>query len=364
MKKMIKKFSTLNILFLAIFLLLNFYYLVIKSELYESKTLLVVKDLVSNSSTSSLGLSLLGMGTSSQLQDSKIIEEYLKSLDVYLRLDEKFNLTDHYRSDELDFVQRLSANAKTEDFLRLYNAHLTVYYDEISSLLNISFRHVDAKKAQEVLEFLVQEAEAKLNEINRKTSQKKLAFIEQEYQKAKTKMENSSKRLEDYQNTHLLLDPSTQASATSGVISELEATLIQKQIEYATAKNYLNEDSHELQVLKNEIDEIKKSIAAQKRELSGTSKDRLNKILFEYEKLKLQLEFDTEVYKNALLQLESTKLEVSKEAKTLSVIVKPNLADGYTYPNKPKVFITILVVMLILYGIISLLISIIRDHKE
>jgi capsular polysaccharide transport system permease protein len=261
-------------------------------------------------------------------------------------------------------VQRLSSSAKVEDFLELYNSHLTVYYDEISGILNISFRHVDSKKAQEILEFLVLEVEEQINELNRKTSQKKLTFVEQEHEKAKAKMGSSSKQLEEYQNIHLLLDPSTQASATSGVISQLEATMVQKQIEYSTAKNYLNEGSYELMALKNEIDEIEKSIATQKKELSGTSEGRLNKVLFEYEKLKLQLEFDREVYKNALLQLETTKIEVSKEAKTLSVISKPNLPDGYTYPDKPKVFITILVVMLMMYGIFALLISIIRDHKE
>ncbi|MDQ1268598.1 MAG: capsular polysaccharide transport system permease protein, partial [Campylobacterota bacterium] len=86
--------------------------------------------------------------------------------------------------------------------------------------------------------------------------------------------------------------------------------------------------------------------------------------MFEYEKLKLQLEFDTEVYKNALLQLETTKLDVSKEAKMLSIISKPNLPDGYTYPDKPRVFITILIIMLLMYGIFSMLNSIIKDHKE
>lgn len=364
MKKNIKKISKIQLFFIVVFLLLNLYYLVIKSELYESRTSLFVKDLLSNSSTSSLGLSLLGAGVSSQTQDSKIIEEYLLSLDMYKLLDEQFHLSEHYKSNAIDFVQRLYFQAKQEDFLEMYNNHLKVYYDETSGIITISFLHTDPKKSQEVLEFLVQKVESQINEINRKISQKKLTFVEEEYKKAKLKMDSSSKQLEEYQNTHLLLDPASQANAASGVISQLEATLVQKDIEYSTAKSYLNENSYELQALKKEIDEIKKSIETQKKELSGNSKDRLNKVLFEYEKLKLQFNFDTEVYKNALLQLESTKIEVSKEAKILSVISMPNIPDGYTYPNKPKVFVTILVVILMLYGIIALLISIIRDHKE
>ena len=96
--------------------------------------------------------------------------------------------------------------------------------------------------------------------------------------------------------------------------------------------------------LKTEIKEIKSSLSDAKRDLTGSGESKLNKILFEYEKLRMQLEFDTEVYKNALIQLEITKLDVLKEAKTLSIVSKPNLPDGYTYPNKSKTFVTLIIV--------------------
>jgi len=101
-----------------------------------------------------------------------------------------------------------------------------------------------------------------------------------------------------------------------------------------------------------------------RKNLTGSQKNRLNKIVFEYEQLKMQFEFAKEVYKNALLQLETTKIEVAKNDKTLSVVNKPNLPDGYSYPDKPRVFITILILTLLVYGIVTMLGSIIRDHKE
>ncbi|MDQ1244569.1 MAG: capsular polysaccharide transport system permease protein [Campylobacterota bacterium] len=364
MGKKLKKFSKMQIIFFSLFVILSVYYMVLRTELYESRTSLLVKDTTSSAPADSMGLSLLGIGSSSQVQDTKVVEEYLKSLDMYQKLDEKFGLSAHYKSDKLDFVQRRFEDAKQEDFLKFYNSHLNIVFDETSSILQIAFSHSDAATAQKILEFLVAEVEEQINELNRKNAQRKLSFIEQEYAKAKIKMDTSSKILEEYQNKNLLLDPSTQATATTGIISNLEATLTQKKIEYATMQTYLNEESYELRSLKNEIEEIEKSIAKQKEELSGDSKNRLNKVLFEYEKLKLQSQFDTEVYKNALLQLETTKLDVSKEAKMLSIISKPNLPDGYTYPDKPKVFITILILTLLMYGIFSMLNSIIKDHKE
>ncbi len=359
-----KKLSINQIIFLVIFSVLSFYFLVIKAELYESKTDLIVRDLSSNSTTSSLGLSLLGMGSSSQLQDSKIVEAYLKSLDIYLLLDKKFHLTEHYKSNALDIIERLDEDETMEEVLAFYNARLIIFYDEISGILSISFLHVDKEKSKEILEFLVQHVEEQINAFNRRKALKQLKFVESAFNNAKQKMNDSSKNVEAYQNSHLLLDPQAEASASSGMIAELEASLLQKRIEYSTMSGYLKESTYELKALKKEIEEISHTIAKERKGLTGTSGDRLNKVLFEYEKLKLQLEFDTEVYKNALLQLETTKIDVLKEAKTLSILSKPNLPDGYAYPNKPKVFITILIMMLLLYGIFSMLGSIIRDHKE
>ncbi|WP_428737619.1 hypothetical protein [Sulfurimonas sp.] len=354
----------LRFVFVTFFLLSCFYVVFLKTELYESRTALIVRDMSQTTNASSLGLSLLGMGSSSQLQDSKIVEEYLKSLDVYQLVDAKFQLTKHYKSDAIDFIDRLPNDATTEEVLEYYNKHLIIYYDETSGILSVAFAHVDPKKAQEILEFLVQNVDYQINEFNRKKAIKQLKFVEVEFDKAKEKMENSSSLLEAYQNKHLLLDPTAEATSSSGIIAELEARLTQKKIEYATKKSYLNEDNFELVNLRNEIKEIKASIAKTKSNLTGSEKNPLNKVLIEYEKLKMQLEFDTEVYKNALIQLETTKIDVAKNAKTLSIVSKPNLPDGYTYPNKPKTFITILIISLLMYGIFSMLSQIIKDHKE
>lgn len=359
------KYANSKVIFLLIFVLLSLYFLVIKAELYESKTSLMVRDISSSTpSASSLGLSILGVGSSSQLQDSMVVQEYLLSLDMFLLLDKEFKLIEHYKSNQLDLIERLSSSATMEESLEFYQYRTIIEYDEISGILHISYAHTNQKIAQDILKFMVSNLELELNEFNRRKAKKQLKFIEIEHDKNKQKMYDSSDILEQYQNQHLLLDPMNKASSSTSIIANLEATLTQKLIEYKTKSSYLNANNYELATLESEIKEIKISLSNARKNLSGDSKSRLNKILFEYEKLKLQLEFDTEIYKAALIQLETTKVDVLKEAKTLSIVSKPNLPDGYTYPDKPRVFITLVIVMLLLYGIFSMLSAIIRDHKE
>ncbi len=359
-----KKVLTIRTVFIILFVLSTVYFLVIKSELYESKTAIMVRDMSTSTSSSSLGLSLLGVGSSSQLQDSMIVEEYLLSLDVFMLLDKQFHLIKHYKSDSIDIVDRLSKDATMEDALKFYQKRLLIDYDELSGILHVRYIHTDPKTAQNILLFLVKNAEETINEFNRKRARKQLRFIEKQYKKQKKQMEVSSAELEQYQNKHLLLDPNNSALSSSTIIANLEASLTEKNVALSSLRGYLNENNYEIKKVKSEIRSIKKSIASKKRGLSGKDTARLNKILFEYEKLKMAVEFDIEVYKNTLIQLETTRLDAAKEAKTLSIVSKPNMPDGYSYPDKPRVFITILILMLMGYGIVSMLAAIIRDHKE
>jgi capsular polysaccharide transport system permease protein len=286
------------------------------------------------------------------------------SLDMLKRLDKEFGLIKHYKSDDLDFIERLPQDATMEETLKFYQSRLHIEYDEVSSLLYIAFAHTDPKTAQAIVTYLIKAVEEELNEFNRRKAKKQLKFIEHEHDIKKKKMQESAAILEEYQNKHLLLDPTAEATASTSIIAKLEASLTQKQIELQTKSNYLNPNNYELQALRSEIRAIKRSLKEAKKGLAGNSEAPLNKILFKYQQLKMQLEFDTEVYKNTLLQLETIRLDALKNAKTLSIVSEPNLPDGYTYPNKPKVFITLVIVMLLLYGIFSMLIAIIKDHKE
>jgi len=271
---------------------------------------------------------------------------------------------EHYKSDSYDWVQRLRSFAKKEHALEFYNSMLTTQYDELSGILHIAYAHMEPQKAKEILEFLVTRVEEHINQMNKTQATRKLSFVKEEFERNKQKMKESARTLEEYQNRHLLLDPSSKAQNSTAIISTLESTLTQKKIELSTKEVYLSKANYEVINLKNEIVEIKRNIQRAKQELSGKDEARLNKVLFEFEQLKLAFDLDVEIYKNSLITLESTRVDASKQAKMLSIVSKPNMPDGYTYPNKPKVFITLLLLILLAYGIFSMLGAIIRDHKE
>jgi len=225
-----KKYSILKtrMFFIVLFLFAVVYTIFLKAELYESKTSLMVRDLSSSTPTASLGLSILGAGSNSQLQDSMVVQEYLLSLDMFLLLDKKFSLIKHYKSDKLDFIERMFDGATIEESLEFYTKRLIINYDEVSGILHLAYAHTDPKVSKNILEFMVSSVENELNEFNRRKSKKQLKFIKIEHDKNKQKMNQSSETLERYQNQHLLLDPTNKATSSIAIIANLEAKLTEK----------------------------------------------------------------------------------------------------------------------------------------
>ena len=353
----------LKSLFMILLTISIIYVAFIKTSFYQSTTSITIKNLDDTSTTSSL-LGLVSGQTSNSTQDAMTLQEYLKSYEVYDKLDKKFNLSEYYNSFDIDFLQKMYPYNSYEDFIELYNKHLNIRYDSKSNIITISFMHTKSKIAQEIVSFLISEAENKLNDYNKQTAQKQLQFIENETNKQKDLLDISIRVLEKYQNNEKTLDPNSQAQTNTVLLSELKSRLIENKAKLEKISKYLTSNAFEIVDLKREISQIENSINQLKKEQSGSDKKTLNKSIFEFEKLKAQVDLNTELYKQALLQLQSSKLEVSKDNKTLQVLVNPNLAQSYSEPRRFRELVTVILVLSLLYGILSMIGAIIKDHRE
>jgi len=353
-----------KIVFIVLLVFSIIYVGLIKTSFFQSSAVITIKNLDDTSTTSSL-LGLVSGQSNDSTQDAMILQEYLKSYEVYDKLDKQFDLNTYYSSFDLDFLQKMYSFNSYEEYVELYNKHLGIIYDETSNITTISFLHVDAKKAQEIVNFLINEAEYKLNEYNKQTASKQLYFIKKETAKQKEVLEKSIKNLAKYQDTQNTLDPNSQANTNTTILSELKGRLVENTAKLQKLSKYLTNSSFEIIDLKREISQIKNSINQIKKEQSGRgSNTTLNKTIFEFEKIKAEVDLNTELYKQALLQLQSAKIDVNKENKTLQVLVNPNFAQSYSEPKRFRELVTVILVLSLLYGILSMISAIIKDHRE
>jgi len=360
----------LRLIFVGLFTLSTFYIVSIESERYESKSIALLNDL-SKKQKMNLGDMLLGQ-SSSTMQDSKILELYIRSHEMFNHIDIEYNLSKHYAGEELDFVQRLDTNSllpnsrlNKKNLLEKYNEDLMVIYDDPSGTLELTFIHTDPKFAQRILQSILGRSDEIINRFAKENAKIALAFIEKQREEKRVFFVEAIKKLIAYQNKHHTIDPSLDVERKIAILTELETEEVKGKVEYATKLKTFNSKSREMQMLKENIRNLHASIERVKKELSGTNKgNELNTNVFDFELLKSDMEFSKEVYRQTLINQEEVKMEVSQKSKNLVVVAKPTLADDYTYPNKLWDIFTTLIVFLFIYSILTTIMTIIHNHKD
>jgi len=361
----VKIFKNLGFIFLFLipFTLGSVYILYFESELFKSSSTILIKDVKSPQINSNL-FGTIFPNSSSNMQDSMLIEKYIYSWEMFNLIDGEFNLTKHYMGKDLDFLQRRYSFSKPDSFYELYRDRVVVNYDERSSTLDIAFLHTNPKIAKEILEFIIKEAEKKLNIFNKENGKELLAFLREQVKKNKRILFKSIEKLLEYQNRYKMIDPSIDIKSKSRIIAGLEKQIIQKEIEYSNLIKYMNRNSVEVKSLKSQIENLKQKLNSIKGSLSGSSKRELNRNLFEFERLKSNVEFNKERYKQTLIQLDLALIEATQNAKNFITVIEPTLPKSYFKPDKIKNLFTLFMVLLLSYWIISMIYAIIRDHRD
>lgn len=291
---------------------------------------------------------------------------------MFNTIDKNFNLTNYYLSDELDFAQRLYAHAilpayqKNQiNILKKYNNDLQVIYDDPSGTIKLSFVYVKPEMAQKILKNILSQAETIVNSFAKENAQIALDFIKKQRKEKRQEFIEAIKKLIDYQNIHHTIDPSLDVERKITILTDLETELVKSEVEYATKIKTYNPNSREVQMLKENIRNIRSSIARVKQSLSGNNKNgELNTNVFDFQLLKSDMEFAKEVYKQTLINQEELKAEVAQKSKHLIIVAKPTLPDDSKYPDTLWDIMIILLVLWALYSVIIAILNIVENHKD
>lgn len=345
-------------------LLLSVYLVIFSQPRYLSESSVAVKS--SNdidSSSLSVGL-LLGAANPSTTQDAMYLQEYIKSADMLSVLDKQLDFQQAFEQSGVDFLNRLSNDATREQFLKYYRKRIAVTFDDKSGLLTIGTQGFTPEFAQRFNAAVLKESERFINEISHKIARDLQSFTEGEMLKARQRLNASRAQMLAYQNHNNVLDPAAQAVAATTLINTLLGQKIQMEAELRNLQTFLRSDAPQAISAKNTITSLGKQIEVEQNKITATGGKRLNSMAVDFEDIKSQVEFDTDLYKLALTSIEKTRLEAARKLKVLSIISSPQLPQESRFPNIPYVLASTLLVCCLLFGTIRLLLAVIKDHKD
>ena len=378
MKNKIKIFFTIlfkiifNLLFLSI-LVYGIYYIVnIKTKKYASTSIFIIKNLNMQNNTSNIPT--LFFPQNNDAKDAYLVSKYIRSWEMFKKLDKDFLFSEYYASKDIDYLNRLDKNSSLpfkildqQNLLKAYNNDLIINYDDLSGTIQIEFAHKSPEIAKLVVEDIIKISNKKLNLIEKENGKKALEFFKKQVEEKRKKYIKNYQNLMYFQNSHNTLSPTEDIKKYNTILADLEANLINTKIEYQNKIKILPAASDILSGLRSKMAEIRANIKRIKAKLAGRSKGKANKTLnnyqYKFNLLKENLEFSKQLYMDALLKYEELKATISKNSKNVIVLSKPIKSDEYKYPQMVREILEYFFIIFFIYILITGIIKIIADHR-
>ncbi|MEW5789230.1 MAG: capsular biosynthesis protein [Pseudomonadota bacterium] len=340
------------------------YYAFFAADRYVSESVISVR--ASGENVNPIpGLAMLAGVSPPAREDVLYLQAHIHSLDMLKHLDGKFDLRLAYGQPLLDPVYRLFPGVSQEWFHWYFQNRVELEFDEASSLLTVRVDGFTPEFAQAVNAEILAQSERFVNEISHKLAREQMAFADEELRKARDRYQQAKSRMVAFQNKHGLLDPQAQAQATATLSTQLEGDLARKEAELKALLSYLQEDSHQVVALRNEVAALKAQLAEERARVAGSgSNGRLNALAAQFQDYILDAGFAEDAYKLALATVESTRIEATRKLKGVVVVEAPTRSETAEYPQRAYNLITLLVALSLIYGITRLVIATLHDHRD
>lgn len=338
------------------------YWGVMASDRYVSQTHIVLQS--PEISPIGFNVSSLLAGTSGS-GDLLLLKDHLESVDMLQKLQNKLDIRSHYASDDIDYWSRLSsADVELEKLFSYMEKRIDIYFDDYASVLRIKVQAYSPEMAHAIAKTLLIEGELHMNQMGQRLAAEQVAFIEEQVATLENRLYEIREELITFQNEQGMVSPTGTVQSFFAIVSQLQGQLSVLEARKSSAASFQSPSSPEIIRLTSEINALRQQIETEKQKMATASGNSLNRISAQYQTLELKAQFALELYSNALLTLENTRVEAARKLKQVSVLQQPTVPEFSTEPKRGYNIVVVVFFAIFLAAIAHLARAIIRDHRD
>lgn len=314
------------------------------------------------------GVGLLLRTTGFSNADDKIYatKDYLVSRDALRAVNRKNVFRNAYSRPSISLFDRFDGLSfggdTTERLYKYYRNKVQVDYDSITSITTLTVRAFDPDDAKRFNEQLLGMAEESVNQMSERGRRDLVEVAQRELDEARQRAQNAAVALAEYRNEQGVLDPEKQATVQMQMISKLQDELIATRTQLvqlralASSSPLIPSLTTREQFIAHEIDDQLGQVAGGRKSLAATA--------VQYQRLMLDSQMAEKQVASALSSLGEARSEARRKKAYVERIVQPNRPDYALEPHRSKGIFTTFVLGLIAWGILSMLLAGILEHKD
>lgn len=339
----------------------SFYWLAWAEDRYVSRATVVLES--PQIAQPELSFSSLLTGSKND-SDLLLLREYLLSVDMLKQVQDELDFRTHYSENGDVFASLWNAEAPIEALHEYYLKRVSVEMDEYAGVLEVRAEAYTPEFANELVALLLKAGEQHMNEMGQRLATEQVEFLESQLERLDDRLEEARSGLLAYQNEHGLVSPTATVESLNQVVATLEGELARLRAQKNALRSFSSASSAEVVRVESEIAALREQIDSERSRLAQATGDSLNRTASEYKTLELKAEFAQQTYSNALAALESTRIEAARKLKQVSVLQSPLFPEYPTSPKRLYNATVFAIVAIFLAFIASMLMLIIRDHRD
>ncbi len=345
-------------------LLAAIYYLLIASPRYVSEAQFIVR--ASGQSTpTSLGVALQGVGLAPTQTDAFAVHEYITSRDGLTELSRRYEVAEMIGPRGADAFSRYPQpweGRSREALYKGFQRFVTVGYDSTTGISTLRVEAFRAQDAQALTEALLSGGEQLVNRMNARSANDAVAQARQSRDDARARLSAAQQQLTAFRNREQFIDPVTTASQGSALIGGMLAEVARLRADRAQVASEAA-NSPQLPVFDSRIRAYERQITAEREKLAGDAGSLAPKLSV-YEDLTLAREFADKELAQTTAALISAEQEARRQKLYLDRVVVPSLPDEPAEPRRFLAILTVFATTMLFYGVGWLVYAGVREHRQ
>ncbi len=369
LRLLLRQLRRMNAIFIVTVLLPTLaaalYFGALASDVYISESRFVVRS-PQRPAQGGLGALLQGTVFSRSQDDTYSVHDFIRSRDALRELDGKLDLRKSFADPKIDAVNRFPGlewwDQSFEALHRHYLRHVAIEYDTVSSISVLRVRAYSAEQAQKINAQLLEMGERLVNNMNTRSRQDLIKVAEQEVRIAEDRAKEAAASLSSFRSDRAVFDPDRQSAIQLQSVARLREDLLAAESQLEQVRR-VSPKNPQIGGLEQRVDSLRKAVADENARVLGRSGGLSSKSPA-FDRLTLERTFADRQLASAMAALDSARSEAARKQLYLERLVQPNLPDRSVEPRRLRTVVTVLLVGLILWGVVGLVLSSIREHTN
>lgn len=366
-RSLIARLRSINPLFAAIVivptLLATLYFGFLASDIYVSESRFIVRS-PSKPNLSPLGVVLGGGSLVGASEESEAVTEFLSSRQGLAAINRDGVAARAWGNPSIFLIDRFGGlgSDSGEDLFKYYLKRVSAEDSTSTMVTVLTVQSFDPQSAQAINRRLLEQSEVLVNELSNRARRDAIAFAETELARARQEAQGAALALASFRNREGVIDPELQVSAGLQMISKLQDQLIAAKTQLLQMQTYTPKAS-QIPYLSTQIRNLEREIADQTAQLTG-GLGSLSSASVRYQELTLASEYAEKQLAIALSAYQEAQAEARRKQAYVERISDPSLPDDTAYPRRLRSILATFVLGLLAWGVVSMLLVGVREHRE